>query len=228
MIITGFSFYDIGISQVVADGLAGVDDEKILIVPVSVNELLQQGWVAFDFVVVPFQIFGTLFGVFFGMFGAGQAPIDKNRMLVFVDPGLLGFHEVLGVIGTEFLGIFSQQFFVAIRPGHEFAAVLDPADAVPVGAFVGIEIMLVCMPAAEQERDAVVAAGDNNGNVAMEAADAVAAQAVAQQDGVVGLAGFVGGFVQLFLDLAAQDIRRIMQALGHQHDIHDILAAGRT
>jgi hypothetical protein len=104
----------------------------------------------------------------------------------------------------------------------------DPADTVPVDAFVRVKVVLVCVPGTQQQGHTVVPAGDDDGDIAMQAGDAVAAQTVAQQNGVVGFPRRIGGLVQFFLELAAQHIRRIVQALRHQHDIHDIPTAGRT
>ena len=223
----GFSFHDVGFGQVVADGLAGLDDEKVII-PVAFDELFHKFITTSDFVVFPAEIVSAFLGVLLGLVGSRKVPVDEDGSLVFFDPILFGFHQVLGIIASVFFCVFDQEFFIAILAGHKFIAVFDPTDGVPVDAFMGVEILLIAAAAAEQQGHAVVAAGDDDGDVTVEAGNAVAAQAVAEQDGVVGLAGGVGGFVQLFLDLAAEDIRRIVQSLRHEHDVDDVLASGST
>ena len=91
---------------------------------------------------------------------------------------------------------------------------------------MGIEVLLVAFLRAEQQRDAVVGPGNDDGNLGAEPDHAVAAQAVAQQRGVVGPVLDIARPLQGLLHLAAEPVRLVVQALRHQHDIHDVLRAG--
>ena len=65
-------------------------------------------------------------------------------------------------------------------------AALDPAAGLEVDAGMALEVVEVPLLAAQEERDAVVGAGDDQGDVPRrQAHQAVAAQGIAQQHGVV-------------------------------------------
>ena len=91
-----------------------------------------------------------------------------------------------------------------------------------------VEVLLVAVFRAEQQRDAVMGPGDDDGDFRAEPDHAVAAQAVAEQRRIIGPVLDIARPLQRLLHLAAQPVRLIVQALRHQDDIHDVLRPGRA
>ncbi len=109
--------------------------------------------------------------------------------------------------------------------GLEALAAFEPAGGAEVGAGVAVELLFVAGAGAEQERDAIVGARDDDGDGAgLEAVEAIAAEGVAEQDGVV----FVRGHgIDAGLDLVAHGgAGTVVEALAEEFGVDGMRRAG--
>lgn len=143
---------------------------------------------------------------------AGELLVEVAAVVVAVLGDEVGFRDIHadGVVG-ELLEAF---------------AAFEPAGGAVVGAGVLVEVALVLLAAAHEEGNAAVGAGQHEHGVAgFEAVQAVAAQAVAEQDGVV-LAG--GHGVDALLQILGHGLAaEVMEALGHKLDVDLVGRAGQ-
>ena len=104
-------------------------------------------------------------------------------------------------------------------------AALDPAGGLEVDARIGAEVVEVSLLAAEEEGDAIVAAGDDQRDAAGGQADhAVAAQGVAEQHGVV--LRLVHGGQRFGQPRRHARLADVVQALGKEFQVDAVGRAG--
>lgn len=152
--------------------------------------------------------------------GVGEAGIDVGGAVVGFEPGLFGFHEEVSVFFAELFDVFLAEFGVAIGSWGEVAAV--PAGGIPVGAGVRGDVLGVAFFAAQEEGDAVMGAGDDEGGAGGgDAFCAAGAEAVSQGDGGdVGELGFDGG--DGGLEGGAEEVWGVVEALLEDVDVLDV------
>lgn len=110
---------------------------------------------------------------------------------------MFDFDEVACIIGAEFFGVFSEKLFEALGAGH--GGGFNPSGAKPVSTRVSIEVGAVTFFGAEEESDAIVRAdGDEGDMTGSNAIETVAAEAVAEDDGVAGVGRAINGGLELF------------------------------
>jgi hypothetical protein len=206
--------------------LARPDDQKLAVVPVAVQKPLHEGGVALEFVVVPAKKLGALPGVFLIFVRICKSPVDIGGPVVLFYPALLGFEQIFCVVRAVFLLVLFEQLF--IKFSARLAAAFYPSGTVPIDASVALEVFGVLVFRAEQERNAVMATRNDYGNLGRQTYDAVAAQAITEEGGVILPALNIARTVEGLPDLGTELIRLVVQALRHQDDVNGVLRAGRA
>ncbi len=103
---------------------------------------------------------------------------------------------------------------------------LHVVQGIPVGSRLLLELDVVALAAAEEDRDAIVGTRHDHGYVfGSEPRRGLAAQAIGHYDGVVPLSG---GRVDTLLQPAAQNRRRVVQAALKKLHIDDMRRLGRA
>ena len=148
------------------------------------------------------------------------------------DPPVVAGHRleyvagvVLAVLRGESGEVEPQRPGLAREAVRAVDAALEPAGRLEVGPGPLLEIAGVAVAAAEERRDAVVSAQQDERHAAgLEAGEAVVAQAVGESHGVVppGV-GRVDGRLQALAHRAAAEV---VKALGQELDVHPVRRRG--
>ncbi|MFM1943383.1 MAG: hypothetical protein RI897_2365 [Verrucomicrobiota bacterium] len=217
------------------DALAGFHDEERMGIPFTVDPMLEEAHVPFDFLEVPAVFDADGPDVFVEVEGFSEFEIDEDAVGVVFGPALHDFEQLAGL----FLAVlFHPVFEGGVTAGAVIGAVLEvsgvaggdigaatadafePAGGVEVGAGEVFAEFLVTVTGTEEERDAVVGFGNDEPRVAgLEPAEEITAEGVAEQDGVVFICG---NRVDAFLEGFASQLRSIVQALGDELGVDDV------
>lgn len=176
-------------------------DEEVLRIPFAVDPTLEEAQVAFDFLEFPAALLADLLDLFVEMEGFGEAEPDKDAMGVVLRPTIHDFEQVLRVL----LAVFFDPLTVSgtgvggvRRAGGEegrmrgwrgvtaASEAFEPARGIEVSGGQVPGERLIALASTEEEGDAIVGAGDDQrGMSRAEALDDVAAECIADQQGVI-------------------------------------------
>jgi hypothetical protein len=202
-----------------ADGLAGLEDDEAVGVPVAIEQSGDQGGVAVLAVAGPAEELGALSCKLEVGVGDTDAEVDVGCAVVVFEPGLLLLHEELGIIGAVLTEVFLVELIVAFLSWG--GAVAVPAGGVPVCSWITGYMLCIPFFASEEEGDAIVCAWDDEGAAGgSDALGAAAAEAVAEDDRLE--VGDEFEAVDGVLEVASEVIGLVVEALLEDFDMDDV------
>ena len=169
---------------------AGRNRQKPIGVPRSVDQSLDQRHVAGDFGELPPALGRLVARAALEPVVRLDAHLDERDARVVPRHVAKLIVEKLGVV----LAVFRHKLVVGLRHAHLLGdrilmkplAALNPARGLEVDAGMGVEVFEVAPPVAQKQRDAIVRAGNDQRNFSgRKPHQPVAAQGIAQQNGVV-------------------------------------------
>ena len=226
-------------SKVVATLCPRRNHEEIFLIPVAVKPTLEQTQIAGDFFVLP-ALAGAYLPHLIGQSeGFGEVEVDERAVAVSLRPIAHRFFEVIGLFFAEFLhplpvGAFGGGLEIG---GHKKRALLqrlfaasshafEPTGGVIIRAWMRLEKFAITLLRSQEKRDAVVRPRNHQRGVLRgQAGDNVAAQPVAEEDGVE----FAGrDRFDALLKVGVPELGRVVIALGQELQIGDVWRPRRT
>ena len=187
---------------------SGLDDEKVLLIPVDVHEPPDETIVAPQDSTRPTDPVGAPFRLRFVPFGVVEIEVHIRGGRVTMLPPLLHFHKIGGIVSAVLFRVFPEQFIMGFPA--RLGAGVDPSGAVPVGSGNRLQMLTVPLLRAKQKSDAVVPPHEYKPCVSRpDTRDAVRTEAVADQHGIVP----PGNCVKRPLEFLPQQIGRHMEPL---------------